>query len=139
MRLFIQVVVSCLIVVGVLWFMWRLPRRSESLYPYAPILSLGSVWMGLLAVVGSALLWWVGFPDQLLVVVMLILDPGSISAGVLVLWIYRGAHSMDSQSQDTNRQHRQQACVGIVMGLIAVVLGYVYVMTHKRLFTPVGW
>lgn len=138
MRLFGQVVGSCLIVVGVLWLMWRLPRRDQQLYFIAPYLSFGGVWVGLLAVVLSLLLWWVAFPDHVLVLVLLLLDPAAIGGGIAVLWIYRHEGAHDPLQMTLIRQHRMQACVAVAMGLLAVALGYLYVMTHKRLFTPVG-
>ena len=33
---------------------------------------------------------------------------------------------------------QMQARVGITLGLIAVTIGYIYVITHKAPFTPVG-
>jgi len=70
--------------------------------------------------------------------VLLLLDPGSIAAGTLVFWIYRGfGQASDSQAATVDLQ-RFQARVGLAMGLLAVAIGYVYVMTHKQPFTPVG-
>ena len=138
MQLLGQVIGSCLIVVGVLWLMWRSPRRDESLFELAPYISFGSVWAGLLAVVLSFSLWWVTFPDALLTLVLLLLDPIAIAGGIGVLWIYRNEVPHDPLQAITIRQHRSQACVAVGMGLLAVTLGYLYVMTHKQLFTPVG-
>ena len=138
-RLAIQLIVSAALVVGVLWFMWRLPQRhSESFYRLAPILALGSAWIGLTAVVVSSSLWWVLLPDRWLVIVFLLLDPLSIGVGVLVLWTYRGYDVQSPSYASAVRPQCWQAWVGIVMGLVAVVVGYCYVMTHKTPFTPVG-
>lgn len=134
MRLTVQVVVSCIIVLGVLWFMWRLPRRGESLFGWAPPMALLSVWAGLMAVVISLLLWFVPVPDVWLVALLLILDPGSIAAGTLVLWIYRGYE----QTAETIRMQRTQAVIGIMFGLAAVAIGYLYVMLHKPIGSAVG-
>lgn len=133
MRLTLQVLASALIVAGVLVFMWRLPRRGEWLYPWAPPLALGSAWLGLLALVLTALLWVLPAPDAWLVVLFLALDPAAIAAAVLVHWIYRGA-----AGSETIELQRLQAKVGLTLGVLAVALGYAYVMTHKTLFTPVG-
>lgn len=138
MQLFGQVIGSCLIVVAVLWLMWRSPRRDESLFVLAPYVAFGSVWAGLLAVVLSVSLWWVTFSDALLTLVLLLLDPVAIAGGIGVLWIYRNEVAVDPLQATTIRQHRTQACIAITMGLLAVTLGYLYVMTHKQLFTPVG-
>ena len=138
-RLIVQLIVSALMVVGVLWFMWRLPsRRGEAFYGVAPALALGSVWCGLAAVAISILLWWVPFPDELLSVVFLLLDPVSIGAGVSVLWIYRGYDIGSPSYVSAVEPQRSQARMGIAMGLFAVAVGYYYVMTHKTVFTPVG-
>lgn len=134
MQLWAQVTASYALVAVVLWFMWRLPRRGESLFGIAPVMALGSAWLGLGAVTASVLLWWVALPDWLLAVVMLLLDPGAIALGVLVLWIYRGKDSTAAAIT----QQRLQAKTGIALGLSAVIVGYVFVMTHKPLFTPVG-
>ncbi len=139
MWLFVQVVGSCLIVAGVLWLMWRLPARQDSfLNAVGPFLSLCSVWVGLIALVGSTMLWWVTFPDHLLVIVLLLLDPASIAAGILALWICRGQRASGGPHAVAISQQRLQASVGVAMGVAAVSLGYIYVMTHKPLFTAVG-
>ncbi len=132
--MWIQVGASGALVAGVLWWMWRLPRRGEAMLAVAPVMALGSVWLGLAGVGLSLGLWWVTLPDWLVAVVLLVFDPASIAAGVLVLWAYRG----DRSGETTVWLQRQQAWVGIGLGLAAVAVGYWYVMTHKPLFTPVG-
>lgn len=134
MHLWAQVTASYALVAVVLWFMWRLPRRGESWFGVAAVMALGSAWAGLAAVIASALLWWVAMPDWLLAVVLLLLDPGAIALGVLVLWVYRGHKS----TSPAIVQQRLQAKTGVALGLSAVVIGYIFVMTHKQLFTPVG-
>ncbi len=135
----IQVIVSALIVAGVLWYMWRLPQGGDSVRGAAPFLALGSVWLGLAAVVASSSLWWVAEPDRWVTVVFLVLDPATIGTGVLVLWVHRPALGVTPvQTLTAVDQQRLQAWVGIAMGLIAVVIGYAFVMTHKTVFTPVG-
>ena len=131
--LIIQLVVSTLIVAAVLWFMWRLPK-SEALFGWAPPMALVSAWAGLIAAIVSALLWVLPYPDRWVALTFLLLDPAAIACGVLVLWIYRGH---DDEGHTIVLQ-RLQANIGIVLGLIAVTVGYVYVMTHKTPFTPVG-
>lgn len=133
-ELSLQLVVSALIVLGVLWFMWRLPRRGEPLFPWAPPLAIISVWGGLLALAGSALLWLLPYPDRWVVLLFLILDPAAIATGTLVLWIYRGHEG----TWETIALQRLQARVGIALGLLAVAVGYLYVLSHKTPMTPVG-
>ena len=132
-RVSLQVLASLLLVAAVLWFMWRLPRKSESLFGWAPPLALGSAWAGLLSLIVSALLWWLPSPDVWIVILFLALDPAAVAGGVLVHWIYRG-HDDDQ----TIANQRLQASVGVVLGLLAVAVGYTYVMTHKTIFTPTG-
>ena len=134
MRLWIQVTASYALVAVVLWFMWRLPRRGESWFGIAPVMALSSAWLGLVAVATSVLLWWVAMPDWLLAMVLLLLDPGALALGVLVLWVYRG----EETARPAIEQQRLQAKTGVALGLFAVVVGYVFVITHKPLFTPVG-
>ena len=135
----IEVIVSGLIVAGVLWYMWRLPPGGESVRGAAPFLALGSVWLGLTALIASLALWWVAVPDNWLTVIFLVLDPAAIGTGVLVLWANRPQLGVQPvQTLAAISQQRLQAWVGIAMGLIAVAVGYAFVMTHKTVFTPVG-
>ncbi len=133
MQIAFQVFVSFLLVVGVLWFMWRLPREGEKLYGWAPPLAFISPWAGLISLTVTILLWFLQAPDGWLPAIFLVLDPAAIGCGVLVLWIYRGA-----EASETVGAQRIQAKVGIVLGLLCVAVGYYYVMTHKTPFTPVG-
>ena len=136
MQITIQILISALIVLAVLWCMWRIPRKGDALFGASPRLAFISTWTGLAALISSAALWALPakMADQAIVIVFLALDPASLAAGVLVLWIYRGYESHEK----TIGLQRAQAWTGIVLGLTAVALGYVFVMTHKTPFTPVG-
>jgi hypothetical protein len=127
MRLTLQLIVSAALVFGVLFFMWRLPKAGERFFAWAPPLALLSAWGGLVAVIGSGLLWVLPNPDTWVTLLFLVLDPLAIAAGVLVMWIYRG----HAEQQGTIEAQQMQAKVGVALGLIAVVLGYVFVMTHR--------
>lgn len=137
----IQLIASAFIVIAVLWWMWRMPaKRGEALFAWAPPLALFSVWIGLASLLCTGALWLVTFPDAWLVVIFLLMDPGALTAGVLVLWIYRHYEpsAETGDTPDTAQLQRQQAWVGIIFTLLAVAGGYAYVMTHKSPFTPVG-
>jgi len=138
MRLTFQVVVSVLIVLAVLWWMWRLPRRDGAWFGWAPPLALVSAWSGMIGLILSLLLWILPYPDSWLVLVFLVLDPAAIGAGTLVRWIYRDYETFDDAEARTVDMQRIQANVGIMLGIAAVALGYFYVMTHKAPLTPVG-
>lgn len=132
-RVAMQVGASVLLVAVVLYFMWRMPRRSEALAGWAPPLAFMSAWSGLLGAVFSALLWVLPYPDVWVVVLFLVLDPLACAAGVLVLWIHRGV--ADSEPID---MQRMQARIGVTLGAVAVAIGYAYVMTHKTIGTAPG-
>lgn len=134
LRVAIQVVASLALVAAVLLFMWKLPVSGERFFGWAPPLALLSAWCGLAAVILSILLWRLPSPDWWISTTLLILDPASLCFGVLVLWIYR-KHDGD---EETVHMQLIQARTGILLGLIAVALGYWFVMTHKAPFTPVG-
>ena len=134
MPVWVQVAASFLLVAVVMWFMFRLPRRGESLYGWAPPLALLSVWSGLAAVVLTPLLWIVRYPDVWIAAFLLFLEPASLAAGILVLWIYRDLNT----GEKTILLQRLQARIGIGLGLTAVAAGYAYVLMHKTPFTPVG-
>lgn len=130
-QLTIQLLVSALIVIAVIFFMWKLPRREGAFYGWGAPLALVSAWLGLIAVIGSICLWFVSSPDHWVVVLFLGFDPASIGAGVLVLWIFRGAGEGKTFDGAPIELQRVQAKTGIMLGLIAVVLGYTFVMTSK--------
>ncbi len=134
MRLTLQVLASAALVIAVLWAMFRVPRRGESLFGWAPPMALLGTWLGLGALVLSILHWVLPQPDYWVTLNFLILDPASIALGVLVLWIYRGYET----PSETVAAQRLQARVAIALGLLAVGIGYVYVMTHKTPLTTIG-
>lgn len=131
MRLTLQVVVSVALVAAVLWFMWRLPRAGERWRAVAPPLALACAWAGLASLLLTALLWVLPWPDLWLVVTFLVLYPAALASGVLVHWVHRGDDSLEAAID----AQLLQAKVGLVLGLVAVALGYLYVMTHKTPFT----
>lgn len=134
MMLTLQVVASALLVVAVFWYMWRLPLTGDRYFGWAPPLALLSAWLGLAAVVVSGLLWVLPYPDRWVAATFLVLDPGAIGTGMLVLWIYRG----QSGGEPTIAIQSVQAKVGITLGVIAVVIGYVFVMTQKTPGSVIG-
>ena len=124
---------SVLLVAVVIWLMWRLPVKDGSA-GWTPAVALLSPWAGLAAVLGSAGLWGLPYPDRWLPVLLFGLDPVAIGSGTLVLWAHRG----DANPVESVVQQRQQANVGIGLGLAASALGYIFVMTHKTPFTAIG-
>ncbi len=124
MPVWMQVTFSILLFAAVIWFMWRLPRRDEALFGWAPPLALASAWFGLVAAVLSVLIWFLPFPDYWVWGLLWLLDPAAMAAAILVFWIYR---RYDDPS-DTVAMQRTQAGVGIILGAIAIVLGYSFVM-----------
>jgi hypothetical protein len=123
----VQLLASAFLVGAVLFFMWRLPRGGDRFFGVAPWLALLSAWAGLLAVAGSLALWVAPAPDALLTALFLVIDPGAVALGTLVLWVYRG-HAADGASIEAQLT---QARVGIGLGLVAVAVGYGYVVMHK--------
>lgn len=134
LRIALQVGISILVVIAVLYAMWRLPRKGDALDPWAPPLALASAWSGLLAAIVAPLLWLLPKPDLWLVALFLVLDPLSLTSGILVHWLYRDTPN----TGEARRMHMTQATVGITLGLIALSLGYLFVMTHKSIGSAVG-
>ena len=132
MPLWLKLLLSFGIVAVVLYFMWRIPRRGESFFGWAPRLALTSAWVGLIAVACAAATWVTGRSDPWIVLSFMALDPIAIAAGTLVLWIYRRYDSPEL----TIEHQRVQAQVGIVLALLAVVIGYMYVFLHRRPDVP---
>ncbi len=130
----IQVTASYALVAVVLFFMWRLPRNDGAYESWAPPLALLSPWLGLTSLVVSALLWVLPQSDRWLVTLLLLLAPAAVGASIGVLWIYRRMEQPD----ETVFNQRLQAKVGLGLGILAVVLSYVFVMVAKTPFTPVG-
>jgi len=133
-RVTLQVVASLGLVAAVLFFMWKLPASGERFFGWGPPLALMSAWGGLIGIVFSLCLWFMPMPDLWITGILLVLDPAAICAGTLVLWIYRRHDGME----ETIFMQLTQARIGIGLALIAVTIGYVFVMTHKDPFTPVG-
>ncbi len=133
-RVTLQVLASLGLVAAVLFFMWKLPASGERFYGWGPPLALMSAWAGLIGVVFSLLLWIMPMPDLWVTAILLVLDPAAICAGTLVLWIYRHHDGIE----ETIYMQRTQARIGITLAMVAVTIGYVFVMTHKDPFTPVG-
>ena len=134
MHISLKLALSALLVAAVLVFMWRIPRRDESYFNWAPPLALISAWLGLIALAVSLLLWLLPRPGPVIALLLLVLDPAAVCAGTLVLWIYRGYES----SQDTIGRQKLQARVGIVLGIAAVAAGYTFIFWHKAPGTVAG-
>ena len=134
MRIALQLILSALIVVAVIWTIFRIPREGQALFGWAPRMALLSVWTSLAAVVLAGATWLLPAADVWIALSLLVVDPASLAAGVGVLWIYRGLVT----DQPTVTMQRLQAKLGILLGLVAVAIGYSYVLTHKAPFTPVG-
>lgn len=132
-----QVAGALLLVGAVLWWMWRLPRRSGLPPASAAWLALLSPWAGLAALATAAGMWLTAWADLLLTVTLLALAPLAVGAGVLVLWVHRGASPVDEHAAARSLQ-KLQAWVGLVLGLAAVAIAYAFALTHKTPFTPVG-
>lgn len=133
-RVTLQVIASIGLVIAVLVFMWKLPASGERFFGWAPPLALMSAWAGLIGVLFSVLLWIMPMPDLWITGILLVLDPAAICAGTLVLWVYRRHEGLE----ETVLMQMTQARIGITLALVAVTIGYLFVMTHKEPFTPVG-
>lgn len=133
----LQVLSSLALVIVVLVVMWKLPKAKESSLAWAPSLSLMSAWCGLLGVIGTIYLWWTREPDAWLPPLLLVLLPGAIASGTLVLWLYRGFEG-DAELTQSAQMQTLQARIGIALGLIATAIGYTFVLAHKAPLTPVG-
>ncbi len=127
LRLSIQVTVSIAFIIGVSWYLWRLPGEAVTESAAAPLLAFASAWLGLIAVGAGAAQWWVSDPDRWVVLVVL-LYAAAISTGGFALWTYR--HTPASQMTEPIQMQRFQARAGIVLGFLAVVLWYVFILTH---------
>ena len=127
MPVWLQVIFSVLLIVVVLWFVWKLPRRGEALAGWAPWLALASAWIGLAAAACSALTWFVPNSDPFLAILFMALVPGALTSGLLALWIQRGQPNIDAPIA----AQRTQALVGITLALLAIALGYAFVFAHR--------
>lgn len=135
MRLTIQVVVSAGIIYGVIWWVFRMPGEAVVDSAAAPILAFCSVWVGLLSVVVGGWLW-VTSKEDVWVPVHVVIWSIAITMAAFSLWIYR--HTPGEQMTEPIQMQRAQARVGLILGLVGVVLWYVFVVTHKQVFTPIG-
>ncbi len=134
MPLWLKLALSALLVVMVFAAMWRIPRRDESFFNWAPTLALISAWLGLIASVVSLLLWILPVADPIIALLLLVLDPAAVCTGTLVLWIYRRHES----TEHTIYQQKLQAMFGIALGIAAVAAGYTFIFWHKAPGTTVG-
>jgi len=136
-----QVAASIFVVVVVLVVVWRLPRKGARWFGWAPPLALGSAWAGLLSTMVSIALWLLSVGQNWLIsLLFLLLVPGSLTAGILVLWIYRGVTpegqpvdiAVDPvvDRPDAVSMHRTQATVGITFACLAIVVGYAFALAH---------
>ncbi len=115
------------VIIAVLFYMWQMKGDCKKHYPWAPALGITSVWSGLCALLGTVMLWF--FPvffNDWLITSLLFLTPFSATAGVLVLWLYR--HEPREGLEETIFFQLSQAKVGIFFSLIAIVLGYWFVL-----------
>ena len=135
LRLTIQVAVSLAIIFGVLWWMWRMRGEAVTDSAAAPVLAFASVWFGVAAVGIDIWLWFTRNPDAW-VVVEVIAFSATLATSLLSLWIYR--YTPAEQMSDEILMQRLQARVGLTLGLLAVLGWYVFVLTNKQVFTPVG-
>jgi len=128
-RLTLQVIVSILFILAVLWALWRLPASEDADGGFAPVLAFASPWLGVAAALSGVALWFVADSSVgIAVVVCVALYAAALAGGGWVLWTYR-ALPPERTPEEISLQ-RLQARVGIGLGLVAVVLWYVYVATH---------
>ncbi len=134
-RLTIQVIVSLAIIYAGFWWMWRIPGKPVMDSAAAPLLAFASVWTGLASVVMGATLWWVEKPD-LWVPIHVLIWAFSMSLAGLALWTYR--HTPPEQRNESIQLQCLQARIGLIFSLLAVVLWYAFILTHKAPLTPIG-
>ncbi len=134
-RLTLQVVVSAIFIFVVLVGVWRIPGAAVLDSALAPVLAFSSVWVGLASVVVGGYLWFAGNADAWVFVHVLVWA-AAITLGSLALWIYR--HTPAEQMTEPIQMQRGQARVGLFFGVMAVVLWYIFVITHAGAVTPGG-
>jgi len=132
-RLTIQVVVSLVIIFGVLWWMWRIPGEAVTASISATVLAFCSVWIGVAAIGVVGWLWWTAHPGPWAVVSVLIWA-AALSTGLLALWTYR--HTPRDRMPEEVLLQRVQARVGVALGLIAVVMWYVFMIVRLSMLAP---
>lgn len=135
LQLTLKVVASLAFIFFVLWCMWRIKGEPVTDSPAAPILALASTWAGLASVATAIWLWITSQPD-IWVVIDVIFWAAAISSGGLAMWVYR--HTPPTQMTEPIQMQRMQARVGIGLGLAAVALWYVFILSHKPILTPTG-
>lgn len=134
-RLTIQVIISLAIIYAGIWGMFRIPGKPVLDSAAAPILAFSSVWVGMVSIITAIYLWITAIPD-IWVVVVVIAYSAAISIAGFCMWIYR--HTPPSQFTEPIHLQRLQARVGIMLGMISVVLWYIFILTHKQILTPTG-
>ena len=129
MSITIQLIVYILLIIGVLYFMWKLKGDTKRFYGWAPPLAITAVWTGLIAALGSVAIWIspIDF-NTWLITSLLFLDPFCMTTATLVLWIYR--NTPRENLEDTIFQQLTQAKIAIFLGSIAIALGYAFVLLH---------
>lgn len=133
LRLTMQVLVSMAIIVGVVWWVWRLPGEAITESASAPYLSLGSVWAGLAAVLHNFLLVKNPF-SPVTITIGVVLYAIAISAGYLALWTYR--YTSPATMTEPIHMQRMQARIGLGLGILAVTMWYVILLNAAPV--PVG-
>ncbi len=126
-RLTLQVIVSLLIIFGVLWCMWRIPGEPVTASLAATTLSFVSVWLGVASVVVTLWLWWTSQP-QTWAITSVLIWAAALSSGLLALWTYR--HTPVDRMPEEVLLQRLQARVGVGLGLVAVTLWYIFMITR---------
>lgn len=136
-RLTLQVIVSLMIIFGVLWWMWRIPGEPVTASLAATTLSFVSVWLGVASVGVAMWLWWTSNPQSWAITSVLIWA-AALSTGLLALWTYR--HTPVDRMPEEVILQRFQARVGVGLGLLAVVLWYIFMIVRfsSLTFGPAG-
>ncbi|MBL1217642.1 MAG: hypothetical protein D8M59_09115 [Planctomycetes bacterium] len=134
-RLTIQVVLSVTFILGVLWVMFRVRGEPVTDHPAAPLLAFASIWLGVSAIGLGIFLWFTTNPDPWVVTTVLAYA-AAISTGTLSLWVYR--NTPPEMTSEPIQMQKQQARIGIALGLTSVALWYTFILTHKPILTPTG-
>jgi len=136
-RLTIQVLISAGIIYGVIWWMWRIKGEPIVDSAAAPVLAFASVWAGLASVVVGGYLWFASAAacDWWVPIHVGVWSLAICFSG-LSMWIYRQTPA--EQMSEPIQLQRAQARIGLILGLVGVVLWYVFVLTHKAPLTPIG-
>lgn len=127
LRLTMQVVLSAAFIFAVLFGVWRIPGEAVTDSAVAPLLAFSSVWVGISSVVVGGYLWIAANQDTWVFIHVLVWS-AAISLAGFSLWIYR--HTPAEQMTEPIQLQRAQARIGLFFGIIAVVLWYIFVITH---------